>query len=72
MAGRALTYHMYPLTASEMGSDFYIQKAVTTGMLPLAQLGDSNEYLKSYIQTYLDQEILQEGLTEISRHLVDF
>ena len=63
LAGRALTYHMYPLSASEMGSDFYIQKAVTTGMLPLAQLGDSNEYLKSYIQTYLDQEILQEGLT---------
>lgn len=63
LAGRALTYYMYPLTATEMGRDFNLQKAASTGMLPMAQLGDSQEYLTSYIKTYLDQEILQEGLT---------
>lgn len=63
LAGRAFTYQMYPFTATEMKNDFNLQKAVTTGMLPLAQQGNSEEYLKSYIKTYLDQEILQEGLT---------
>lgn len=63
LAGRALTYKMYPLTADEMGADFDIKKAAMAGMLPLAQLEGWEEYLKSYIQTYLDQEVLQEGLT---------
>jgi len=63
LAGRALTYRMYPLTAIEMGTDFDVKKAMITGMLPLAQISNHGEYLKSYIKTYLDQEILQEGLT---------
>lgn len=63
LAGRALSYQMYPLTAIEMANDFKIEKALWQGMLPMAQGGDSEEYLKSYVQTYLEQEILQEGLT---------
>ena len=63
LAGRALTYQMYPLTAIEMGNDFDTKKASIRGMLPLAQFDDHEEYLKSYVRTYLDQEILQEGLT---------
>ncbi len=69
LAGRALTYYMYPLTAIEMGSDFDLKKAVATGMLPLAQFKNHEEYLHSYVKTYLDQEILQEGLT---RNLASF
>lgn len=63
LAGRAITYKMFPLTALEMGGDFDIQKAVIRGLLPMAQNENFQEYLKSYIQTYLEQEILQEGLT---------
>lgn len=63
LAGRALTNTMYPLTALEMGKDFHPEQAVVRGMLPMAQFDDSARYLKSYIKTYLDQEILQEGLT---------
>jgi len=63
LAGRALTYHMYPLTAIEMGNDFNETKAINNGMLPMAQFENHEEYLQSYIKTYLDQEILQEGLT---------
>lgn len=63
LAGRALTYQMHPLTAIEMGDDFEAVKASERGMLPLAQLDNYEEYLKSYVQTYLDQEVLQEGLT---------
>jgi len=63
LGGRALTYHMYPLTAIEMGTDFNLSRAIITGMLPLAQCENYEEYLQSFVKTYLDQEILQEGLT---------
>ncbi|MBU4210245.1 AAA family ATPase [Patescibacteria group bacterium] len=63
LAGRALSYQMYPLTAIEMGDDFNLGRSVIRGMLPMAQVDGYGEYLKSYIQTYLEQEIMQEGLT---------
>lgn len=63
LAGRALSYQMYPLMATEMGKDFSLEKGVVRGMLPMAQIDGYSEYLKSYIQTYLEQEIMQEGLT---------
>jgi predicted AAA+ superfamily ATPase len=63
LAGRALTCQMYPLTALEMGGDFDAPAAAVRGMLPMAQSADYAAYLKSYVQTYLEQEILQEGLT---------
>ncbi|MBU1085765.1 MAG: ATP-binding protein [Candidatus Beckwithbacteria bacterium] len=63
LAGRALTYRMYPLTTYEMGGDFDLAKAVLGGMLPLAQVDHYQKYLNSYIKTYLEQEVLQEGLT---------
>jgi predicted AAA+ superfamily ATPase len=63
LAGRALGYHMYPLTALEMKNDFAIEKALVRGMLPMAQQEEHEKYLHTYVQTYLEQEILQEGLT---------
>lgn len=69
LAGRALLYHMYPLTAIEMGKDFRWERAIAQGMLPKAQGDDFKSYLQSYVRIYLDQEIQQEGLT---RRLDDF
>lgn len=63
LAGRALSYHMHPLTALEMGNDFSAERALSRGMLPMAQQADHEKYLHTYVQTYLEQEILQEGLT---------
>ncbi|OAI49177.1 ATPase [Gammaproteobacteria bacterium SCGC AG-212-F23] len=64
LAGRALTYHMYPLTALELGNDFNIQTALKYGTLPAAVTHtDPEKYLSSYIATYLREEVLQEGLT---------
>lgn len=64
LAGRALTYHLYPLTALELGKDFHIKKALQFGQLPLAVMrSDPEKYLLSYIKTYLREEVLQEGLT---------
>jgi len=63
LAGRAMSYQMYPLTSIEMGDNFNLARGVVRGMLPMAQVDGYDEYLRSYIQTYLEQEIMQEGLT---------
>jgi uncharacterized protein len=64
LAGRALSYHMYPLTAGEIGQDYSLEKALEIGHLPSVWVGaPPHEYLSSYIKTYLREEVLQEGLT---------
>jgi len=67
LAGRALTAHMYPLTAMELETAFSLEKSVRFGHLPSAYTITSDQereaYLKSYVQTYIYQEVLQEGLT---------
>lgn len=70
LAGRAFQKHFNPLSARELGSDFNIQKSLKVGHLPQAYTSEfPNEYLKSYIGTYLQEEIQQEGLV---RNLVAF
>lgn len=64
LAGRALTYYMYPLTAVELGNDFAIAKSLQYGHLPSAVTHrEPRKYLLSYLKTYLREEVLQEGLT---------
>lgn len=64
LAGRALTRHMHPFTALELGSDFDLKRALQYGCLPMAATSDNpQEYLKSYAATYLREEVQQEGLT---------
>ncbi len=64
LAGRALTYHLHPLSADEMADDFDIKDALTHGSLPaIFQETDKEKYLHSYVETYLREEIMQEGLT---------
>ena len=64
LAGRALTRFMHPLTASELGRDFDLRKAIRIGGLPFAWTTDTpQDYLAAYTATYLREEVLQEGLT---------
>lgn len=64
LAGRALTSHMHPLVAEEVGETFDLDKALTRGMLPMAYQADHyKHYLSSYVETYLKEEVLQEALT---------
>ncbi|PCI24840.1 ATPase [Candidatus Peregrinibacteria bacterium] len=64
LAGRALSYSMYPLTALELESDFDFDFSLQYGFLPsIFCEDDPKRYLESYVMTYLEQEILQEGLT---------
>lgn len=64
LAGRAYTSYLYPLTAIELGKDFSLKRSLEFGCLPQVYvLDDPKAYLESYINTYLKEEVLQEGLT---------
>ncbi len=67
LGGRAYLFQMHPLTASELGDSYDFSKALRFGLLPTLYDRDKDvapeEYLKSYIATYLKEEIAQEGLT---------
>lgn len=64
LAGRALQYHMHPLVIQELGSDFNLDHALRYGLLPMVITHENPaKYLESYVQTYLREEVLQEGLT---------
>ena len=63
LAGRAVTRHMHPLTALELGKDFDLKRTLRYGCLPLAcTTNKPQDYLKSYAATYLREEVQQEGI----------
>lgn len=64
LAGRALLYHMHPLVIQELGAAFHLQSVLNYGLLPLAiHNHDALKYLEGYIEVYVRQEVMQEGLT---------
>lgn len=64
LAGRALLNNMHPLTAYELGDDFELSQALKYGTLPaIYSHQNPDEYLQSYLGTYLEQEINQEAMT---------
>ncbi len=64
LAGRALTRRMHPLTAMELGDDFSLAHSLKLGQMPMTFAdSDPEAYLSSYVQTYLREEVQQEGLT---------
>jgi predicted AAA+ superfamily ATPase len=73
LAGRALSKKMFPLTLFEVGDEKKLDELIEFGTLPKSVTEkDSelcNEYLASYVQTYLKEEVFQEGLT---RNLAQF
>jgi uncharacterized protein len=64
LAGRALHYNMHPFLPQELGKDFDLAKALVYGLLPLSVISDKpSEYLATYVEIYLREEVLQEALT---------
>ena len=64
LAGRALTYSLHPLTRIELGKDFKLDHSLRFGHLPAVYSEtDPKGYLESYVKTYLEEEVRQEGLT---------
>ena len=73
LAGRAVTYNLYPLSCFELGEHFRLLEALQFGGLPqLFYLKTKKEkmlFLESYVQTYLKEEILQE---QVIRQVLPF
>jgi predicted AAA+ superfamily ATPase len=62
LAGRALTFRMHPLTSMELGVDARFDASLVRGRLPQAlAAADPKAFLKAYVQTYLREEVQQEG-----------
>ena len=66
LAGRAFTYHLFPLTSMELGDAFNLKDVLELGSLPklleYSEREDKNEFLRSYVKTYLREEIQIEQL----------
>ncbi len=64
LAGRALTYSMFPFVARELGTEFDLTRSLRFGLLPMAVTSENpKKYLEAYVRTYLKEEVEQEGLT---------
>ena len=64
LAGRAITTSMFPLVSAELAFEIDPERALRFGMLPMAVTSDvPQDYLRSYAETYLVQEIQAEALT---------
>jgi predicted AAA+ superfamily ATPase len=76
LAGRAFTYKLFPLTHLELAKQFDLNQALTYGTLPkLLEYEDNNdkvEFLRSYTQTYLREEIQIEQLVRRLNPFRDF
>ena len=66
LAGRAWTYHLFPLTSQELGERFSLERALNLGTLPSVYLDPDIESarrtLKSYVETYLKEEVQAEAI----------
>jgi uncharacterized protein len=64
LAGRALSLTMHPLTRRELGPSFDLKHSLVYGQLPSVYVDKRPAaFLASYVQTYLREEVQQEGLT---------
>lgn len=73
LAGRALTYRMHPLTVTGQQDAFRLRNSLQFGHLPARfSESDPGRYLKDYVQTYLREEVMQEGLTRNIGHFSRF
>ena len=64
LAGRAVTVSMFPLVSAELSFKIDPERALRFGMLPMAVTADApQDYLRTYADTYLVQEIQLEALT---------
>ncbi len=62
LAGRAIKRMMHPFLASEMGSSFHLENALSLGMLPIVWgAKDPEEVLETYVDLYVQEEVKFEG-----------
>lgn len=64
LAGRAITLNMESFSMSELGAHADLQRAIEYGLLPIVYRSSDNaaDILAAYVQTYLAEEIREEGV----------
>ncbi len=66
LAGRAFVYNLFPFTINELGDQFDLHEALKWGTLPkifsLPLPEDKQRFLKSYANTYIQEEVWAEHL----------
>ncbi|HLD84770.1 MAG TPA: ATP-binding protein [Coxiellaceae bacterium] len=63
LAGRAIRYTLHPLVIQELENHFDLTFALQNGLLPAVYTYDDPVgYLATYVDTYLREEVMQEGL----------
>lgn len=69
LGGRALDYKLHPLTTKELGAHFSIAQVLSYGSLPFItalvaqkKKNIAEEHLRSYVTTYLKEEVKAEAL----------
>lgn len=73
LAGRAVREEMHPYIASELKKRFEVPTALERGMLPLVwEAKEPLATLKTYITTYLKEEVQAEGLVRNLGHFARF
>ncbi len=64
LGGRALRFELFGLVSAELGAEFDLVRMLNHGYLPRHYLEDSPEPLiRAYVQDYLKEEVLAEGLS---------
>lgn len=67
LGGRALNFSLFPLSYFELKEDFELEQALAYGTLPLIWSKQNpqkrQDYLRSYVKNYLQEEILREQVT---------
>ena len=64
LGGRALRYELLGLTARELGDDFSLEHMLNAGPLPRHYMSNKvKPLLRAYVQDYLREEVMEEGLT---------
>ena len=63
LGGRASYCKMHPFTASELSDSFSLDKALQTGLIPVVERSEEpGKTLSAYVDIYLREEIMAEGL----------
>ncbi len=64
LGGRAIRYELLGLSAEEIGENFSLTRLLNTGPLPSHYEAENPRLaIRSYVEDYLREEILEEGLT---------
>lgn len=76
LAGRAFQYYLFPFSVFELGENVEFDQILKFGTLPEVfqkkSQSDKKEFLKSYIQTYLKEEIIFEQIVRKLNPFRDF